>query len=170
MLADLFFGAFPIVFESEDDFTISQVGLSFIGIGIGNLCAVALIPVFGKIQTRVAEKHGQFPEIALIPAMAGALLGPVGLFWFAFTTSTFWLVPILAGIPFGCAVVLSFTSVFTFLVRSYTPWAASAMASNSVERSLLAAAFRESFQTDIFAVTDEVDSALWTTDVSEPRK
>lgn len=138
----LFFSAFPIVFESEHDFTLSQVGLSFLGIGFGELIAIALIPVFAGLQRKIVAKHGDSPEIALIPAMAGAILGPIGLFWFAFTLDKFWLIPILGGVPFGCAVVLTFTSVFTFLVRSYTPWAASAMASNSVERSTMAAVFR----------------------------
>lgn len=143
----LFFGAFPIVFESEDDFTLSQVGLAFLGIGIGEFVAVAMIPALSKYQRRlIAQQKQDVPEIALIPAMFGAVLGPIGLLWFAFTTGEHWIVPILAGIPFGCAVVLTFTSVFTFLVKSYTPWAASAMASNSVERSLMAAIFRKSRQ------------------------
>lgn len=141
----LFFGAFPIVFESEDNFTLSQVGLSFLGIGIGEFLAVAMIPFLSKYQRKLITQQGSdSPEIALIQAMFGAILGPVGLLWFAFTTDQFWHVPVLAGIPFGCAVVLTFTSVFTFLVKAYTPWAASAMASNSVERSVIAAVFRES--------------------------
>lgn len=138
----LFFSAFPIVFETEHGFTLSQVGLSFLGLGIGEVIAVASTPLFARVQRKLVLRYGDSPEISLIPAMAGAILGPMGLFWFAFTTGDYWIVPILAGIPFGCAVVLTFTSVFTFLVRSYTPWAASAMASNSVERSVLAAVFR----------------------------
>lgn len=144
--SDLFFSAFPIVFETKHGFTLSQVGLSFLGLGIGEVIAVLLIPVFAKIQRAQIAKHGDSPEISLIPAMAGAVLGPIALFWFAFTTTSFWIVPILAGIPFGCAVVLTFTSVFTFLVKSYTPWAASALAANSVERSTMAAVFRKSFR------------------------
>ncbi|CCG84646.1 protein of unknown function [Taphrina deformans PYCC 5710] len=139
----LFFSAFPIVFEQEHNFQQSQVGMTFLGLGIGMGIAVCLVPIFSRVQRRIAAEKGDAPELALLPAMAGAILGPIGLFWFAFTTKSFWLVPILAGIPFGCATVLTFISVFTFLIRSYTPWAASAMASNSVERSLLAAVFRE---------------------------
>lgn len=145
----LFFSAFPLVFENNHDFTLSQVGLTFLGIGIGTLVAVASIPSLSRLQRHIGAKRKQkgedetYPEIALVPAMFGAVLGPIGLFWFAFTTSrsVHPIVPILSGIPFGCAVVLTFTSVFTFLVVNFRPWAASAMATNSIYRSTLAAIF-----------------------------
>jgi hypothetical protein len=52
------------------------------------------------------------------------------MFWFAFTTypSVPWIVPILAGIPFGWGVVLVFASVFNCFVDAYREWSASAMA------------------------------------------
>ncbi len=51
--------------------------------------------------------------------MAAAVLVPVGLFWFAFTSyrSVHWIVPIIAGVPFGMGVVWTFASVFTYLVE-----------------------------------------------------
>jgi len=75
--------------------------------------------------------------------MVGAILAPIGLFWLAFTTypSVHWIVPIIAAIPFGTGVIFIFTSVFTFLVVAYRPYAASAMAGNSFLRSTFAAAF-----------------------------
>lgn len=44
-------------------------------------------------------------------------------------------------ISFGTGVVYVFTSVFTFLVVAYRPYAASAMAGNSFLRSAFAAVF-----------------------------
>lgn len=68
---------------------------------------------------------------------------PLGLFWFAFTVypHVHWIVPILASIPFGCGVILCFTSVFTFLVSTYRSSAASVMASNAFLRLMLCVAF-----------------------------
>ena len=58
------------------------------------------------------EEELRKPEFRLIPAMLGAILVPIGMFWFAFTgyASVPWIVPILAGIPFGWGVVLGILS------------------------------------------------------------
>jgi hypothetical protein len=60
------------------------------------------------IRGKNREKELRKPEFRLIPAMMGAILVPVGMFWFAFTgySSIHWIVPILAGIPFGWGVIL----------------------------------------------------------------
>lgn len=66
-----------------------------------------------------------------------------GLFWFAGTSphAINWVAPALATIPFGCGVIYSFMSMWTFLVHAYRPHAASAMAGNSLVRCSSAAAF-----------------------------
>ncbi|ORY77417.1 major facilitator superfamily domain-containing protein, partial [Protomyces lactucae-debilis] len=140
----LFFGAFPIVFREEHNFTQAQIGLSFLGILVGIGLGVLTIPTYWtNQQSKLFAKHGNKPEIMLLPAMLGSILGPLGLLLFAFTlrSNYHWSAPIISTIPFGMAVILVFSSVFAFLVRAYTPWAASALASNSVERSLLAGIF-----------------------------
>jgi hypothetical protein len=47
------------------------------------------------------------PEFRLPPAMAGAILVPVGLFWFGWTTypSVHWIVPIIGSGVFGAGWV-----------------------------------------------------------------
>jgi hypothetical protein len=51
--------------------------------------------------------------------MAGAIVTPIGLFIFTFTTyaSVPWIIPILGTIFFGMGIVWVFTSVFTYLVE-----------------------------------------------------
>jgi hypothetical protein len=75
--------------------------------------------------------------------MAGAVLVPISLFWFAFTSTpnVHWIVPILAGIPFQLGINAAFTSTLNFMLASYRPVAASALASNAFVRSAFAAAF-----------------------------
>jgi hypothetical protein len=69
-----------------------------------------IIPLLEALVFR--GKHPEIerekPEFRLLPAIFGSILCPIGLFWFAFTVfpSVPWIVPILAGIPFGCGVVL----------------------------------------------------------------
>ncbi|KAG8898896.1 hypothetical protein FRB99_007077 [Tulasnella sp. 403] len=83
------------------------------------------------------------PESRLLIGMAGAVLVPISLFWFAFTTyrSVPWIVPMLATVPFGTGFVYAFISIWTFLVHAYRPHAASAMAGNSFMRCSFAAFF-----------------------------
>ncbi|CEL58248.1 putative drug/proton antiporter YHK8 OS=Saccharomyces cerevisiae (strain ATCC 204508 / S288c) GN=YHK8 PE=1 SV=1 [Rhizoctonia solani AG-1 IB] len=141
----LCFTAFPTIFGINHGFNTQSVGLSFIGIGIGMIFALASQPFWNRLQARYNEQHqgAPPPETRLFIGMAGGILVPIGLFWLAFTTprSVHWVVPIIASIPFGTGTVYVFTSVFTFLVVAYRPYAASAMAGNSFLRSAFAAAF-----------------------------
>lgn len=52
-----------------------------------------------------------------------------------------WILPVLAGIPFGLGQMLIFFGVTNYLIDAYTCFAASALAANSVLRFLFAAAF-----------------------------
>lgn len=75
--------------------------------------------------------------------MTGAVTAPIGLFWFAWSNgpSTHYIVPIIAGAPFGFALVVVFQGINNYLVDSYTIYAASVLAGTAVLRSVFAAAF-----------------------------
>lgn len=69
-----------------------------------------------------------------------AILCPIGELWFAWTcvpASIHWAIPIAAGIPFGAGNTAVFIYASNYLVHSYGIYAASAMAGNSLIRSLL---------------------------------
>ena len=141
----LFFVAFPIVFE-EHGFNLQEIGLSFLGIGIGMILAVLSMPYWARHYTRLVETKGNGvaePEFRLPVAMVGAVCLPIGMFWFAFTTyrSIHWIVPIIGTVVFGFGISYIYTSVFTYTTHAYRPVAASAMAANSFCRSSFAAAF-----------------------------
>lgn len=141
----LFFVAFPIVF-AEHGFNLQEIGLSFLGIGIGMISAVCTMPYWARHYTRLVQTKGNGtpePEFRLPVAMVGAVCLPIGMFWFAFTTypSIHWIVPILGTVVFGFGISYIFTAVFTYTTHAYRPVAASAMAANSFCRSSWAAAF-----------------------------
>ncbi|TKY85727.1 hypothetical protein EX895_005267 [Sporisorium graminicola] len=141
----LFFVAFPIVFQ-EHGFNLQEIGLSFLGIGVGMIFAVLTMPFWARHYTRLVETKGNGvaePEFRLPIAMVGAVLLPIGMFWFAFTTyrSVHWIVPIIGTVLFGIGISYIYTSVFTYTTHAYRPVAASAMAANSFCRSSWAAAF-----------------------------
>lgn len=140
----LAFQAFPVIFKKHN-FNMQEIGMSFLGIGVGMAISLACQPFWNRLYIRTAAKHGGQlpPETRLISGMLGGILVPVSLYWLAFTTykSVHWIVPIIASAPFGAGTILIFTSCWTYLVTLYRPWAASVMASNSFMRSCFAAAF-----------------------------
>ncbi|KAF8857989.1 MFS general substrate transporter [Acephala macrosclerotiorum] len=147
----LFFGAFPLVFQGNHGFTLSQTGLAFLGIFVGMVLGSFTDPIWHKNyqrlirqrEERTGEIGGSEPEYRLPPAIAGALLVPTGLFMFAWTTysSVHWIVPIIGSTIFGIGTLLVFSGVFTFLVDAYPLYAASALAANSFARSSFGAVF-----------------------------
>jgi hypothetical protein len=147
----LFFGAFPLVFEHNHHFNLWQVGMSFFGLFFGMLVALATSHFWSKDFTRRMKRHEAAghppgysePEDRLPPTVFGAVLVPIGLFWFGWTTysSVHWIVPIIGSAVFAAGNFLVFVGVFTFFVDTYTLYAASALAANSFLRSSFAGAF-----------------------------
>jgi multidrug resistance protein len=141
----MLFAAFPIVYQVNRGWSQGIGGLSFLGIMVGMLFAVAFAIWNNKNYIKVQEKNGGMapPEARLPPAMLGCIALPIGLFWFAWTNSpkVHWIASIAAGVPFGFGMVLVFLSVFNYLIDAYTIFAASVLAANSVLRSLFGAAF-----------------------------
>ncbi|KAG6004772.1 Efflux pump fub11, partial [Claviceps maximensis] len=79
----------------------------------------------------------------LPPALLGAVLLPVGLFWFAWTNGidVHWAVPIVGSGVFASGLVLVFLSLTNYLIDSYVIYAASVLAASAVLRSLFGAVF-----------------------------
>lgn len=141
----MLFAAFPIVYEVNRGWNQGVGGLAFLGIMVGMLFAIAYTIPDNKRYIRLEEAHGGFapPEARLPPCLVGCVCLPIGLFWFAWTNypSIHWMASIAAGVPFGFGMVLVFLSVMNYLIDSYTIFAASVLAANSVLRSCFGAAF-----------------------------
>ncbi|EGR47235.1 uncharacterized protein TRIREDRAFT_64758 [Trichoderma reesei QM6a] len=147
----LFFGAFPLVFSTNHGFKLWQIGLTFLGIGVGMVVAMLTDPVWHRIRLRLMARleretgvpGASEPEFRLPSAIAGSVLVPAGLFMFAWTTysSVPWIVPIVGSGLFGMGNLLVFSGIFTFLVDAYPMYAASALAANAFVRCSFAAVF-----------------------------
>ncbi|KAH8816576.1 putative polyamine transporter 4 [Xylogone sp. PMI_703] len=145
-----FLGSYNYVFLSVYNFDSKQIGLTFIGIMIGYFFAIATFGFFDKrIYAKEAAKAAAqgrkpAPEHRLYAAMVGSVLLPIGLFWFAWSPnkSTHWIVPTLAGIPFGWGCLAIVLSATIYLVDVYQAEnSASAIAANGILRYGLGAAF-----------------------------
>ena len=159
----MLFGAFPIVYQQNRGWSQGIGGLAFLGVAVGMIIGVGYSIIDNKRYERVEREHGGEapPEARLPPGMAGAIALPIGvsptlpcytcthtdfcfqMFWFAWTNypSIHWIVSIIATAPFGFGMVLVFLSCMNYLIDSYTVYAASVLAANSVLRSLFGAAF-----------------------------
>jgi len=138
----MFFLAYPLVFTPIYGFSLGSRGLAFIGIGIGTVTGnMSFLLIFKKATTMPAFKNLQ--DAFLAPIMVGSVFLPISLFWFGWTSrqSIHWIVPIIAGFPFGWSLMLLFVGTAIYTSTIYQQYAASAFAVNSWMRYSFAAVF-----------------------------
>lgn len=129
---------FPTFFGERYGFSEGQIGLTYLGPGIG-LIAGQLI--FGHLLDRHFEKQRNIPEDRLKILLPGNLLMAAGLFWYGWTAQahTHWALP-LAGTAVICLGVFCVgISTQSYLTDAFELFAASALAANTIVRSLLGA-------------------------------
>jgi len=113
----LCFVAYPIVFEDIRGWSPGISGLAFCGIGTGTLVTIACEPLirWWINQHKKDPETGEPPPEAMVSVITlGAVLLAVGEVWFAWTCTpnVHWIVPILAGIPFGAGNGAVFSKLF----------------------------------------------------------
>jgi len=137
------FTAYPVVFRKTRGWSVGMSGLSFTGIGIGMAIATVLSPQVNRIHGHYAKKLGPVPEARLPHLLFIVWLLPIGIFWFGWTAlpPTPWISSILAGLPFGFALVMLFLGINAYLTDCYGKYSASALAANTMLRTLFGAGF-----------------------------
>ncbi|KAI5778298.1 major facilitator superfamily domain-containing protein [Geopyxis carbonaria] len=142
----LFLTAYPIVFQQMRGWTPGVGALPYIGMVIGMVLGGALVICFQPwTNRRTAANGGRVrPEDRLPPCIIGAVLFPIGLFWFSWAgndPNIHWIVPTLAGLPLGLGLITIFLQCLNYLIDAYLMFAASAIAANTFMRSVFAAGF-----------------------------
>ncbi|KAI7519830.1 hypothetical protein KC331_g20510 [Hortaea werneckii] len=130
------------IYGDEYGFSTEQVGLLYLGPGLGFLSAVwFLVPridtVYNKLTARNDGKAR--PEYRLPLANIGAVFIPVSLFWFAWTVQyrTPWLASIASTYFYGIGQVMILNCTQNYYIDSFEKYAASAIAAGAVFRSLV---------------------------------
>lgn len=145
---------FPMVFTEVYGFSTGISGLTYIGLGVGNVMSLLFFSFTSDryVRSRIA-KGGAKPEDRLpLLVLSGPLIA-VGLFWYGWSAQahTHWIVPILGSTIVGLGNMMFFMPIMGYLVDAFTVYAASAMAANTVLRSiggaLLPLAGRSMYQT-----------------------
>ncbi|THZ04942.1 MFS general substrate transporter [Aureobasidium pullulans] len=138
----LLFTTFTFVFEEHYHFSSSNVGLSYIASGIGMFVGLVLT---GASSDRIlkllsARNNGEMkPEFRLPPLIFLGITMPIGLFIYGWTAQNHvqWSVPMLGTLFFGIGVISCLICIQTYLIDAFTMHAASAMAANTLLRSIL---------------------------------
>lgn len=139
----LLFTTITALYTLEYHFGEGIVGLSYLGLGVG-----MFIGLFGfaitsdRVSKQLTERNGtRKPEYRLPPLIIGALFVPVGLMWYGWSAQAHqhWIMPIIGTCWVGVGLILTFMPISTYLVDAFTVHAASAMAGNTVLRSLVGA-------------------------------
>ncbi|KAF7589076.1 hypothetical protein BBP40_004781 [Aspergillus hancockii] len=94
-----------------------------------------------KVVKKVRNIRPSAPEDHLLPMVVGTILVPVGLFIYGWAVQykAHWTVCIIGAGIFGLGILLGLMPVQLYLAETYTIYAASAIASNTVVRSLVGA-------------------------------
>jgi multidrug resistance protein len=137
----LLFTTLTELFETTYHISHSNVGLTFLGIGVGQIVGLSGFAAISdrRLKQKAAANGGEMkPEYRLEPLMVGAVMMPAALFLYGWSAEygVQWFVPILGTAFVGGAMILIFMPIGTYLVDAYTRYAASAMAANTVLRSL----------------------------------
>ncbi|KAF9889736.1 hypothetical protein FE257_007042 [Aspergillus nanangensis] len=144
----LMFSTFTYVFEERYAFPTSSSGLTFLGIGVGSLLGLFVI---GAVSDRILKAKSKptadspsgvmKPEYRLPPLVWGAFFIPAGLFMYGWAAEyrTHWIVPIIGTALVGVGNIAVFMCITSYLVDAFTIYAASALAANTVVRSVMGA-------------------------------
>ena len=83
----LTFEAFPISFIFHRHWGLGVAGLPFLSVGLGIGLACIILGIFGKtwFQRRLVARRKIHAEDRMPPMIAGSIVLPIGLFWFAWT-------------------------------------------------------------------------------------
>ncbi|KAH8800651.1 major facilitator superfamily domain-containing protein [Xylogone sp. PMI_703] len=141
----LFLEAYPISFQQERHWSQGIGALPFLAILIGIILGSLLVIIDTKTYfARNFKKHGHVvPETRLPSMMFGAVVLPIGLFWFAWTSNPVisWVPQTIAGIPIGMGIFMIFLQGLNYVIDVYKWNANSALASNIFLRSAAGAGF-----------------------------
>ncbi|KAK3361934.1 major facilitator superfamily domain-containing protein [Lasiosphaeria ovina] len=136
----IMFTSVSVVFTQYYGFNTSTVGLVFLGLGVGSMAGLLYFSISSDRAIKKAGKDAK-PEHRLASLPAGAIMLPVGFFIYGWTAQyrVHWIVPILSHVLIGMGNIIIFASMNLALIDTFTIYAASALAANTVARSVFGA-------------------------------
>ena len=142
----LLFTTFTFVFQETYFFSESLVGLVYIGVGIGSLIGVVVLSrVSDQVLALLTTRNGGVakPEFRLPPMLAATPLIPIGFFVYGWSAEyrVHWAVPIFGTLLYGIGLISTFMCINAYLIDAFQRYAASAIAANTILRSIFGGVF-----------------------------
>ncbi|CAK3806823.1 transporter mfs2 [Lecanosticta acicola] len=130
------------IYQGEYGFNTEQVGLLYLGPGLGFLFSVwFLVPRIDTIYNALAARNNGKgrPEYRLPLANIGSVFIPAALFWFAWTVQSHrpWYVSIISTFFYGIGQVTILNCTTNYYIDCFEKYAASAIAAGAVFRSVI---------------------------------
>ncbi|KAH8885852.1 MFS multidrug transporter-like protein [Thozetella sp. PMI_491] len=137
----LLLSTFPKLWETRYGEPVGIAGLNYISLGLGfflgtQICAPLQDRIFCFLKAR-NDDVGK-PEFRVPLMVPAAIMVPIGLFWYGWAAQAHvhWIVPNLGTTIAAAGIYLGFLCIQTYIVDSYTRYAASAIGASTVLRSL----------------------------------
>lgn len=137
----LMLSTFPMLWEKTYGMSIGIGSLNFISMGLGFFLGTQITaPLNDALYRRLKKRNNGVgkPEFRVPLMIPASLLVPVGLFWYGWSAQhhLHWIMPNIGACLFCAGTIVGFQCIQTYLVDSYTRYAASAIAAATVLRSL----------------------------------
>ncbi|KAL2835483.1 major facilitator superfamily transporter [Aspergillus pseudoustus] len=142
-----FLDGYPFIFGDTYGINDGLVNICFVGLFIGIVLAMFMVPVVYRITENQLKRDGDDgsghkvkQELRLLFAFCGAPILPIGLFWMGWTaypSISIWS-PLAATILIGFGIISIFLSAYMYTIDSYGQYAASALTFIALVRYLAA--------------------------------
>ena len=133
---------FPTLFGDKYGFNTGEVGLAYIGQGVGCIAGQVIVGRFADwyIRRQQARNGTTTPEDRLPPVIVGYVILAIGMVWFGWSAQVqaHFMAPIIGSGVVGVGIVGVFIVVQVYIVDTFTIYAASALAANNLLRSAVA--------------------------------
>ncbi|KAK3709685.1 hypothetical protein LTR37_010712 [Vermiconidia calcicola] len=138
--------AYALVYQQVYGWSLGVAGLPFMALIVGVMIGFFIIVFMNKSYVKKLEANNNIPvpEWRLPLPMAGGIFFAAGLIWFGwagYMASTPWIVSTLAGIFIGFGIFTVFLQCLNYIIDAYLMFSASAIAANTLMRSLFGAIF-----------------------------
>jgi DHA1 family multidrug resistance protein-like MFS transporter len=136
-----FLNGFEFIFTDTWGLSDGDTALAFLGICIGALISVALMPLINMTHRRVGKNGDDTPETLLLPAMVASPFFTISIFWLAWTnykSISYWSA-YASTVVFGYSLTAIFVSSYSYIINIYGTWSSSALGSVTMARYLVAA-------------------------------
>ncbi|KAF8813035.1 hypothetical protein BYT27DRAFT_7251379 [Phlegmacium glaucopus] len=140
-MTDTFIRSIPGVFQNLHHFNTAETGMVFLTMVIGSVLGFFTNFCQEILYQRYFPKKG--PEARLYLACFAAVLLPVGMFIYAWSSFTFvhWIALTIGIVLYVWGTFIMYVAAFSYLADCYGPFASSALAGQSLARNLAATAF-----------------------------